>query len=41
MLKHIPIAALKIGRRHRKDMGDLTTLAESFRQWWKANRRLR
>jgi len=32
MLKHIPIAVLKIGPRHRKDMGDLTTLAESIRQ---------
>ncbi len=32
MLKEIKIAAIKIGSRHRKDMGDLTTLAESIRQ---------
>jgi ParB-like chromosome segregation protein Spo0J len=31
-LKEIKIAAIKIGPRHRRDMGDLTTLAESIRQ---------
>src|SRR6516225_3679269 len=32
MLKEIKIAAIKIGQRHRKDMGDLTALADSIRQ---------
>lgn len=32
MLKEIQISAIKIGSRHRKDMGDLTTLAESIRE---------
>jgi hypothetical protein len=32
MLKEIKIATIKIGARHRKDMGDLTTLAESIRE---------
>ena len=32
MLEHIPVAAMKIVPRHRKDMGDLTTLAKSIRQ---------
>ncbi len=41
MLKQTPIAAIKIGPRHRKDMGDLTTLAKSIRQWGRAKQRLR
>ncbi len=32
MLKDIRITDIKIGQRHRKDMGDLTALAESIRQ---------
>jgi ParB-like chromosome segregation protein Spo0J len=32
MLREIKIADIKVGRRHRRDMGDLTTLAESIRQ---------
>ena len=32
MLKEIKIADISVGSRHRKDMGDLTTLAESIRQ---------
>ena len=32
MLKTIRIADIKVGTRHRKDMGDLTSLAESIRQ---------
>jgi hypothetical protein len=32
MLKLLPISAIKIGQRHRRDMGDLTTLADSIRQ---------
>ena len=32
MLKDVKIADIKIGKRHRKDMGDLTSLAESIRQ---------
>jgi ParB-like chromosome segregation protein Spo0J len=32
MLKEIKIAAIKVGSRHRKDMGDLTNLADSIRQ---------
>jgi hypothetical protein len=31
MLKSIPISAIKVGTRHRKDMGDLKSLAESIR----------
>ncbi len=31
MLKEIKISDIKVGSRHRKDMGDLTTLAESIR----------
>ena len=31
MLKTIKIADIKIGKRHRKDMGDLTSLADSIR----------
>ena len=29
MLKTLKIADIKIGKRHRKDMGDLTSLAEN------------
>jgi ParB family chromosome partitioning protein len=32
MLKEIKIADIKVGSRHRRDMGDLTTLADSIRQ---------
>jgi hypothetical protein len=32
MLKEIKIADIKVGHRHRRDMGDLTTLADSTRQ---------
>ena len=32
MLKELKIADIKMGSRHRKDMGDLTSLAESIRQ---------
>lgn len=32
MLKDLNIAEIKVGTRHRKDMGDLTFLAESIRQ---------
>jgi len=32
MLKELPISSIKIGPRHRKDMGDLRALAESIRQ---------
>lgn len=32
MLKEIKIAEIKIGHRHRKDMGDFTSLADSIRQ---------
>jgi hypothetical protein len=32
MLKEIKIDSIKVGSRHRRDMGDLTTLAESIRQ---------
>ena len=32
MLKLLKIADIKVGSRHRKDMGDLTSLAESIRQ---------
>ena len=32
MLKELKIADIKVGNRHRKDMGDLVDLAESIRQ---------
>jgi|LSQX01.1.fsa_nt_gb DNA modification methylase len=32
MLKELKIADIKIGKRHRKEMGDLTSLAESIRR---------
>ena len=32
MLKEIKIADIKIGKRHRRDMGDLTSLADSIRR---------
>ena len=32
MLKEIKIADIVVGSRHRRDMGDLTSLAESIRQ---------
>ena len=32
MLKEIKIADIRVGSRHRRDMGDLTTLAESIRR---------
>jgi hypothetical protein len=32
MLREIKIADIKVGSRHRKDMGDLRTLADSIRQ---------
>jgi ParB family chromosome partitioning protein len=32
LLKEIRIADIKVSQRHRRDMGDLTTLAESIRQ---------
>jgi hypothetical protein len=32
MLKEIKIADIKIGKRHRKDMGDLNVLADSIRR---------
>ena len=32
MLKEIQIADISVGQRHRRDMGDLTTLADSIRQ---------
>ncbi len=32
MLKKLKIADIKIGKRHRKDMGDLTSLADSIRR---------
>ena len=32
MLKDIKIADIKVGNRHRKDMGSLTSLADSIRQ---------
>lgn len=32
MLKELKIADIRIGNRHRRDMGDLTSLAESIRQ---------
>ncbi len=31
MLKTLKIADIKIGKRHRRNMGDLTSLAESIR----------
>ena len=32
MLKELKITDIKVGNRHRKDMGDLTDLTESIRQ---------
>jgi DNA modification methylase len=32
MLKEIKITDIRVGQRHRRDMGDLTTLADSIRQ---------
>ena len=32
MLQELKIASIKVGTRHRKDMGDLTSLAESIRE---------
>jgi len=32
MLQELKIADIKVGNRHRKDMGDLTSLAESIRE---------
>jgi ParB family chromosome partitioning protein len=32
MLKELKIADIKVGNRHRKDMGDLSTLAQSIRK---------
>jgi ParB-like chromosome segregation protein Spo0J len=32
MLKELKIADIKVGNRHRKDMGDLTSLADSIRE---------
>ena len=32
MLKEIKITDINVGDRHRRDMGDLTTLADSIRQ---------
>ena len=32
MLKELKITDIKVGSRHRRDMGDLTTLADSIRQ---------
>ena len=32
MLSEIKITDIKVGQRHRRDMGDLTTLADSIRQ---------
>jgi ParB-like chromosome segregation protein Spo0J len=32
MLKELKIDSIKVGQRHRRDMGDLTTLADSIRQ---------
>jgi ParB family chromosome partitioning protein len=31
-LKELRIDSIRVGRRHRRDMGDLTALAESIRQ---------
>ena len=31
-LKELKITAIKVGQRHRRDMGDLTTLADSISQ---------
>lgn len=30
MLKELKIASIKVGNRHRKDMGNLASLAESI-----------
>ena len=32
MLKEVKISDITVGRRHRKDMGDLASLAENIRQ---------
>ena len=32
MLKELKISDIKVGSRHRKDMGDLSSLAESIRE---------
>jgi ParB/RepB/Spo0J family partition protein len=32
MLKEIKIADIQVGHRHRRDLGDLTSLADSIRQ---------
>lgn len=32
MLKTLPISKIKVGSRHRKDMGDLRSLAQSIRK---------
>ena len=32
MLKTLKIADIKIGKRHRRDMGDLASLADSIRR---------
>ena len=32
MLKELKITDIKVGGRHRKEMGDLTSLADSIRQ---------
>src|SRR5437868_13127570 len=32
MFKELTIADIKVGSRHRKEMGDLTSLADSIRQ---------
>ena len=32
MLLEVPVADIVIGERHRKDMGDLRSLAESMRE---------
>ena len=32
MLKSLRISNIKVGNRHRKDMGDLTSLADSIRE---------
>ena len=32
MLKSLKISTIKVGSRHRKDMGDLTSLADSIKE---------
>ena len=32
MLKEIKVAPIKVGQRHRRDMGDLAGLAEYFKR---------